>query len=1484
MAMNTPKSGLRLGIDIGSTTIKLAVLDTANSVQLTRYRRHNAKQAETVCALLTEAEEAFGSRLFEIAVCGSGGRPVAEVLDTPYVQEVVANAAAVRSMYPEAHTAVELGGQDAKIIFFRRASDNGLPVVSDMRMNGSCAGGTGAFIDEIAKLLSVKTENFEAVAAKGRHVYDISGRCGVFAKTDIQPLLIQGADHEDIALSTFHAIAKQTICGLSQGLSFVPPVVFEGGPFTFNPSLVRVFAERLNLGKDDVICPEHAETIIAIGAAIAARELFPSSSGKMLLLRQAAELIASYDPAKHTTRTEKPFFISRDERDAFEERLARQLKKPLDAQTDGDLQYAPEKNQPSGSSSDIIDKKQTNQRTCVYIGIDSGSTTSKIAFIDESENVTDTFYANNNGKALQVVKDGLTALYEKYENRGETLEVLGLCATGYGELLFEKAFGADCHTVETVAHARGCKKYAPDVSFLLDIGGQDMKAIWMKDGVVTNIVLNEACSSGCGSFLENFAHSLGVQVNDIAEAAFNSENPAALGSRCTVFMNSTIVNEQRNGKQPRDIMAGLCRALIENVFTKVIRVSNADALGKNIVVQGGTFRNAAVLRAIEEYLGMEVTIAPYPGEMGAIGAALLAKDFINETGRANGGNSAFIGFDKSAALDYTTEENARCSLCANHCSRTVMTFNTGARLITGNRCERGNSGEPAASPAPSSQVPAASLSALPNNPYPLSGVPDMFKLRNGLLFKDYEYTPVAPAKDSIIGLPRILEFWESMPFWTTFFRALGFKIKISSPSSKELYEDGLSFVASDTVCFPAKLAHGHIHELAESGAHRIFMPYMMNMPSENAGEKSHQVCPIIKGYPLVIRNFNAPERRCQILFDTPVFHWYTERDKKRQVIDYATRELGVTKVQASAAFVKASAALADFHTQMLQAGARILESVRKKSGFAVVLAGRPYHADPFICHDISNLFTKQGIPVLTIDSLPEHGAVSLRHTRAELTNTFHAQMLRAAIKTAETPELEFAQIVSFGCGHDAILSDEVIRVVGESGDKPPLVLKVDESGAQSSLRIRVQSFIETVNIRRKNNRPPSPRFLPDAYPAKFRKKDKKLRTLLLPNLSVPASKLLSAILSREGYITKNVPLGETPQIKVGKKYTHNDICFPCQVVIGELISELQTGGYKSDEVAVAMMKLNCECRLAQYPALLRKALDDAGFGDVPIITNDLRDAKGLHPGFSPFGLTSLIEASRAFIMLDILEELRRKIRPYELVHGQTNLTFEECLEHITTQAKKGLREVVRAFKDAIGAFRDIPYDRSVLKPNVLVTGELLVAAHPGSNFHIEEYLERNGMETVFTRITDIVRKEFLTPLYAIKDFKVKLPRYLFAVDKLFDAAQRSVEKIAGLHPLYSKAPRPRDLYESVRNLIPATLNCGEGWLLAAEIVHHAVSGVRSVIILQPFGCLPNHVCGRGVTKRLKEDFPDINILPLDFDPDTGYANVENRLQMLIMNN
>ncbi len=1447
-----------VGVDVGSTTVKAAAVSAdTHTVVCATYQRHHAHQLETAVRVIGELEKELGDAKVSLAVTGSGGKELADALGVPYVQEVVANSIAVAAHYPAARVAVELGGQDAKMIFFEPGTEEGTLKVADMRMNGSCAGGTGAFLDEIANLLKIPVEELDAYAAKGSTLYSISGRCGVFAKTDIQPLINQGAAKEDIALSTFHAVAKQTLGGLAQGLDVIPPVIFEGGPLTFNPTLVRVFKERLALADADVIVPSQPEIIVARGAALSLQKMFADEAGETTLAEARAAVKAQAESVHERPSQGKPFFATAEELADFRERHA-----PRPAPV-GPAAY------------------QRGERVRAYLGIDSGSTTTKFALLDESGHLIDSFYANNEGEPLDVAKAALCEMEGRWREAGVHLDILGCATTGYGELLFAKAFRADCHVVETVAHALAAARYVDDATFILDIGGQDMKAIWIDDGIVTDILVNEACSSGCGSFLENFAHNLGFETRDIAEAAFRSQSPAELGSRCTVFMTSSVVTEQKNGKSPDDIMAGLCRSIIENVFTKVIRVSNLDNLGQRIVVQGGTFANDAVLAAFEAYVGRPVTRAPYPGLMGAIGAGLFAIRNAERATTTGEGRlrSTFIGLKGVRELTYTTTANAICPFCTNNCPRSIVTFSDGSTFVTGNRCERGEVVGDPRDAAVREKVKAVQAQK--------QSVPNLFNVRERLLMGDYQAPELSEPRGITIGLPRVLAFWDTMPFWTTFWRSLGFNVRLSHPSTRTMFENGLHAVASDTICFPAKLVHGHVRDLEKMRVDRIFMPSITTVPSENTEKTSESMCAVVKGYAIVMRNSDNPELRSDVKLDSPLWHWYSDADRSRQLGAWMKETFGIGQGLVDAAIVAADEAQESFRKELLAAGKQVIEEVRREGSYAVVLASRPYHNDPLVNHDLPGMFTSLGIPVLPPDAVPGTGDVDLSKSRLDIVNNYHARMLSCAIISAQDPNLEYAQVVSFGCGHDAYLSDEIVRLTHEITDKSPLVLKVDESDVPGPLRIRIRSFVETINIKRSERSAAPVRTLRDPYPVKFTKADRREKVILVPNTSHAFSRLMAAVFSKQGVRAVSIPIGRDEAIRLGKQYVHNDICFPAQITIGECLAELRSGKYDDCDVAVGTGKYIGDCRLTHYGALLRKALDEAGYAHVPIITNDDVDYHDLHPGFK-MSVLSAARVAMGLPMIDALEELLRKIRPYELVPGSADAAFEQGIDAVMDGMEAhGARGAERGFKRAIELLRAVEYDRTELRPRVLIVGEYLLNFHPGANHDIEEYLEDNGFEVIEAKMTDVIRKTYFYKGSQISEYDVKKPfaesTWYTVANALFEHAHDVCDRIASAHPLYEPACRMPDLVVESDPIIHHTFDAGEGVLIPGEIIHHANNGCEAFVILQPFGCLPNHIVGRGIVKRLRELYPAAQILSLDYDPDVSFANVENRLQMLIMN-
>ena len=709
---------------------------------------------------------------------------------------------------------------------------------------------------------------------------------------------------------------------------------------------------------------------------------------------------------------------------------------------------------------------------------------------------------------------------------------------------------------------------------------------------------------------------------------------------------------------------------------------------------------------------------------------------------------------------------------------------------------------------------------------------------------------------------------------------------MSESSTRNMYESGLSGVTSDTVCFPAKLVHGHLRNLAAKGVDRIFMPSVTETPSENTVSTSNSMCAVVKGYPFVIKNSDSPSEKWGIPFDAPLFHWREEKDRNRQLTAYMEEHFGISPKEMEKAIGDGDRAMKEFHKALKKAAAEVMEQVRREGRFAIVLASRPYQNDSLVNHGLPEMFVSQGIPVLTVDSLPGIEEVDLSRSSVEIVNNYHARMLASAIMAARERELEYVQIASFGCGHDAYLSDEIIRLMREISGKTPLVLKLDESDIQGPLRIRVRSFLETLAIRR-SRREDTVRELPEPYPVKFRASDRKEKVVLIPNTSHAFSQIMAAAFSTQGLRTVPLELGSEEAIYYGKKYVHNDICFPAQMVIGEALAALKSGKYDLDSVAIGMGKYMGDCRLTHYSKLLRKALDDAGYSNVPILTNDDQDARALHPGFKMNMLTA-VRIAFALPMIDALEGLLRKIRPYELEPGSADRAFAEGMEELTEGIRRGgVPGAKKGFRKAIEKMKQVSYDRSHLRPTVLIVGEYLLNFHPGANHGIEAYLEKNGFEIIEAHMTDVIRKTYFTKDTQIREYHLSRPfmekSWYRIANQVFELAHDAADRIASAHPLYTPPCRLPELVKGSDPIIQHTFDTGEGVLIPAEIIHYAGQGCRAFVILQPFGCLPNHIVGRGVTKKLKELYPQVQILALDYDPDVSFANIENRLQMLIMN-
>ena len=1424
------------GLDIGSTTVKLAVIDPkTHAIIYGAYLRHDANQAETAYALLERLREFVPDTDILIAMCGSGAEPFCLKLGCTYVQEVIACGYSVTTLYPQTSSVLELGGQDAKMLFLTHDTPQSAPVVSDMRMNGVCAGGTGAFLDQMAQLLNIKPEELNDSAMRGSAVYPVSGRCGVFAKTDIQRLLAAGARKEDIALSIFHAVVSQTVSGLAQGATIHPPLLMLGGPLAFNTKLREVFAERLSLADGQIIIPAKAELIVAAGAALYAGQTAnnqPINWSRLPMLRERTVITTTGGAWK-----QQPFFSSAADRSEFKKRH----------QLPDYKHYTP----------------ASGETVTGFLGIDAGSTTVKFVLINESGTVLYRFYQPSNGESFSTLQAGLCELKRHYTDHNATLDIKGLGATGYGELLVARAFGADYHSVETVAHAHAAGFFFPDASFVIDVGGQDMKAIRLENGIVTDICLNEACSAGCGSFVETFARALNIAVTDIAETAFSSNTDLSLGSRCTVFMNSLVTTEQRAGRTTADIIGGICRSIIENIFTKVIRPAETARMGNHIVVQGGTFRNDAILRALEQYTGAKVSRAPYPGEMGAIGIALLTQQAVQARSAQP---SAFIGFDAVARLRIEYLPPSTCTRCANACVRTIIKFNDGTTYVTGNRCEKGDS------------VTTAALPAIVDR----SG--DLITLRNNLFFATSKPTAASAETTALkIGIPRVLEFYQSYPFWSALFAALGYTTVLSPASNRRIYETGMHLIPSDTICFPAKLVHGHIEWLIKNGVNRIFFPMMVeSMPWQGHAEGRY-LCPIVEGYPLVINSMHESCAEAGVTLDTPLFRFNTPHNRYEQVKHFLHSTFGTVEADCRRAYAVALAAQSAVSAQMHRAGNALLEN----NGEAVVIAGRPYQYDQFVNHGLAAHFVRRGIAVLPLDALSDLESEDLNQVRPEIYNPFHAAILAAAVRVAKSPRLHLVLITSFGCGHDAVLTDEIIRILAQH-HKSVLTLKLDESSSEGPIRIRIDSFLETIKTRARSasaQRATIPAALETPYAAPFVRADRKKRTVLIPNLSAEFSQISRAVFEREGYAAEVLPMAGPEAIALGKQYVHNDICYPAQITIGEALHALRCGSVKPEFTAVAVAK-NCrDCRAGQYCVLARKALDEAGFPQVPLITTGA-DTKNIHPGFalSPlFGLRMLW----GLASIDRLHDMLHRCRPYEVHAGDSLVIFTETVNDIAAAiTHAGPRQVLRAVKRGVARFNCVPLTEAPSRPRVLVIGEILMNFHPAANNQIVDFLESQGMEVVLPHMVPFFQKDHIRILDGAKrSFLMQPIRELISAHISMFAIAKVLKTIDHLARAFKYHEHPHDgleLLKSVEGIIDPSLVVGEGWLIPAEISSCADRGVAAAVILQPFGCLPNQITGRGLLKVLRKKHPAMSILSIDYDPDTSRANIESRLHMLVM--
>ena len=1541
---------LHIGIDVGSTTVKLAVLDDANEIKWAVYQRHHADVRATVVEVLRKAAEQFPNERMTIAITGSGGLLLSQWLDISFVQEVIASKTAVETFIPRTDVAIELGGEDAKIIYF----DNGI----EQRMNGTCAGGTGAFIDQMASLLNTDAGGLNELAKDHTTIYPIASRCGVFAKTDVQPLLNEGARKEDIAASIFQSVVTQTISGLACGRPIRGNVAFLGGPLQYLPELRKRFYETLELTDDAIIVPENAHLFVASGCAIAGAE-DGARAEKLADVLKRLEGLGDMQGSE-VVRLD-PLFANEEEYAEFKQRH--------DAER-------------------VRRAALADYRGTAFLGIDAGSTTFKAALIGEDGALLWSTYASNKGDVLGCAKAAMAELYRSLPTDPETGEPLvrigHSTVTGYGEGLLLEALRVDSGEIETVAHLRGAQEMLPGVEFILDIGGQDMKCLRVKDGVIDHIMLNEACSSGCGSFIESFASGLDLDVSEFAKTAIKAKNPVDLGSRCTVFMNSRVKQAQKEGATVGDIAAGLAISVIKNALFKVIKIRDPHDVGTKVIVQGGTFLNDAVLRAFEQLAEVNAVRPDIAGNMGAFGAALLARDrYIAELhkledrqkrgdafstidatavsdasdstssaetgsgvsseeavgdGLVGGGGrkaaellteapagqapvitSTLLPLDAIEALS-PTHRTVRCKGCSNACLLTVNDFGkdekTGKhrRFITGNRCEKGES-----------------LGAGKQK----SEVPNLFEYKSKRLFDHYTPLSAEEAPRGTVGIPRALNMYENYPFWFTFFTKLGYRVVLSDPSTKKTYEAGIESMPSESVCYPAKLSHGHIMNLLGKHPDFIWMPCSKWERQEDETAGNHFNCPIVASYPEALR-LNIDElRTSDVKFVSPWLPYDRKEKLKERLFIELTENFAdavgkhgapLTQSEIDAAVDAAWEEDEAFKRDMRKAGVETLAWMEETGTHGIVLAGRPYHQDPEINHAIPELLTSFGLAVLTEDSVAHLGQLE-RPIRVVDQWMYHTRLYAAAKVVTQRRDLDLIQLNSFGCGLDALTTDQVQEVL-EAAGKVYTVLKIDEVSNLGAARIRVRSLLaalkdqadreaeEQADAKAAGRACPAAsinlddidKLVPKSFTEKadgvvvdeeveqregastefervqFTEKMKEEGyTILCPQMAPIHFDLLIDIFKRNGYNLELLPSVDHGAVDAGLKYVNNDICYPSILVTGQIMEAVMSGRYDTDKLAVIITQTGGGCRATNYISLIRKALKSVGLAHIPVIALSFKDLGEDNPGFK-ITPAMLYQAIYALQYGDLLMMCLYRTRPYEVEQGSANRLFDHWMSVCKAQLRRGVKggEFKRTVRQIVDDFDTLPLQGEGTKPRVGVVGEILVKFHPTANNQIVEQIEHEGCEAVVPGLIEfflfgIAGGIFQRKLGKSKKGEVGSRIALDVIKRFRKPVRDALKKSHRFEP-------PADIYELAEyaeQILSLCNSMGEGWLLTAEMVELIRSGCPNIVCTQPFACLPNHVVGKAVIKELRRQYPESNIVAVDYDPGASEVNQLNRIKLMI---
>ena len=1648
---------LRMGLDIGSTTIKLVLLpehspaapagarpDPASvspvSPVFAEYRRHNADVRGELTRLLGEVARAYPGAVVRGAVTGSAGLSLATLMGLPFVQEVIAETETVRVCDPQADVVIELGGEDAKITY--------LHPTPEQRMNGTCAGGTGAFIDQMAQLLHTDAAGLDDLASRYTTLYPIASRCGVFAKSDLQPLINQGAAGEDLAASVLQAVVTQTIAGLACGRPIRGHVMFLGGPLHFLPQLRAAFERTLADQVDSFTCPDNAQLYVAIGAALL-------SSGEPTPISELSTRLATRKALSLGTSRMRPLFKDTAELEAFRERHARAHierahwpvpEKPSeesgpepdvpDDELDGIDDEGPHAASASGTGGEFRDGD-------CFLGIDAGSTTIKAVVLDGRGRIVWEHYAGNEGDPVTAAVEILRRIHREMP---DGVRIVRSCVTGYGESLVKAALRIDEGVVETMAHYRAAAYLNPGVTSVIDIGGQDMKYLRIKGDAIDSISVNEACSAGCGSFLQTFARSMGLEIGEFAEAALHAERPVDLGSRCTVFMNSSVKQAQRESATVGEISAGLSYSVVRNALYKVIKLKDADQLGERVSVQGGTFLNDAVLRAFELLTGREVVRPDVAGLMGCFGAALSARATYD------GVPSGLMSLGELSRFSLTTE-TATCKLCQNHCQLTITTFNDGQRHISGNRCERG-----------ATQERRATKSDLPN----------LYDYKYKRAFS-YRRLLEGAATRGDIGIPRVLGMYENYPLWFTVLTSLGFRVMISGRSNHELFESGMDTIPSENVCYPAKLAHGHIEALIAKGITTIWFPCVFYERELVQGVADHFNCPIVATYPEVIRNNVEAVRDGQqegpdgaeggtgpggsgVRMLSPFLNLADPATLAERLVEVFA-DWGVTLPEARRAVAAGFAEDAAFKADVRAEGRRALRWMEDNGRKGIVLAGRPYHIDPEINHGVPDVINTLGLAVLSEDSLlpepdaaaaeaagragkseetgdagkasrpgeaepggrparparpkkpkktdwaaiarqagsspgtdeapdpgdgAEHavatGALSravaaLRRRVDELRPdpqapadwsdvtgvglptpkpvatqgvtgrlrvrdqwAYHSRLYQAAELVTTRDDLELVQLNSFGCGVDALTTDQVQEIL-ESAGGVYTSLKIDEVSNLGAATIRLRSLAaasearaaeraaqaeeadgsaddaveidttapaersaarttERVAARAAEEAPDrgeaggavGGRELPGATSPVFTEAMRATHTILMPQMSPVHFRPLEPLMRRLGYQVELLESATRDDLEVGLRYVNNDACFPAIMVIGQLIGAFTDGSHDPDSCVVAISQTGGICRATNYAAMLRKGLREAGYPQVPVVAISLQGIES-NPGFE-LTATMGLKMLQGIIIGDTLNTCLLRVRPYEVVEGATqelvdrwNRIIAEYFEHKGRSATWGGRiGYRRLLREMVREFNDLPRRDEPRRPRVGVVGEILVKFQPDANNHVIDVIEAEGCEAAVPGLlpfflSGLVTAQWEAEAYGIgKESVAKKKAAVWFIEQLQAPARAALRAAGGTFDI---EPSTVELARKASKVLSLGNQAGEGWLLTGEMIELIEHGVPNIVCCQPFACLPNHVVGKGMFREVRRRYPQANIVAIDYDPGASEVNQLNRIKLMI---